>query len=153
MNGLPPLTAEQLRERAEALAQIQHHLVALGEPAWADVLLPWLHNYDGLELYTWPEDDPVFLVLNLLSSYVEQGRRLEPEAFAGDLASLSFCGLAARHEEGGPRWDPLNERFEDWTRGNIVRVWDAAEPGRVRDMVQTRLLLRFCRTRTENYRR
>jgi hypothetical protein len=35
-----------------------------------------------------------------------------------------------------------------WTRGRIVKAWETAEPWPSRDLIQTWLLIRFCRART-----
>ncbi len=124
------------------------HLDALGEPGWFGVILEWLDHYAGLEHYVWPEDDPVVLVLGLLQDYIKLERKLRPDDFARELAALSFVGLAARHVDGGNRWDPLTEKFETWTRGEYVNVWDALESGSIRDMTQTRLVVRFTKAST-----
>jgi hypothetical protein len=148
----PPLAPSptHYKERRAAAEQIAHYLEALHEPSWGPVLRDWLSRYDGLERYLWPEEDPVMEVRNLLERYVKDGRSLEPEQFAKDLAGLPFCLAAARHDEGGPRWSPFQDgQFKAWTRGRMVKVWDAPEPQPTRDMIQAWLLLRFCRTRTQ----
>lgn len=146
---LSNLTPARIQERSEAAEQIAQCLIALREPAWIDVIADWLGRYDGLEGYLWPEDDPLVQVRNLLNRYIETGQPLEPERFAGSLADLRFCYCAARHDEGGARWDPLrDDAFSAWTRGRIVKAWDTAEPWPSRDLLQTWLLIRFCRART-----
>lgn len=148
MIGLPPLKPEDQRERLDALDRIGCHLDALGEPEWHGIIVEWLHQFDGLELYLWPENDPIMQVLGVVQGYVEQERSVSPEDLAHDLAGLAFVGLAARRETGGERWDPLSEKFDTWTQGEIVNVWDALEPGSIRDMTQTRLLVKFTKART-----
>ena len=148
MVGLPPLKPERQRERLAALDRIGCHLDTLGEPAWHGVIVEWLHHFDGLELYVWPENDPIMLVLGVLQNYAEHERTLLPEDFARDLAALSFVGLAARHDDEGSRWDPLTESFDTWTQGKLVNVWEALEPGSLRDMTQTRLQVKFTKAHT-----
>ena len=82
------------------------------------MIADWLGRYDGLEGYLSAEDDPLVQVRNLLNQYVETGQPLEPEQFAGALADLRFCYCAARHDEGGARWDPLRDgAFGVWNAG------------------------------------
>ena len=147
-----PISPEQHHERNAAVTSITRNLAKLHEPLWADILLDWIHRYDGLELYMWPEEDPILVVRDLLQQYVEKELLLEPSQFASDLADLRFCYLAARHDNGegdGLRWDPFQDgSFKVWTRAKMVSVWDATEPWPTRDMIQAWLLLRFSRTRT-----
>jgi hypothetical protein len=145
MTGLPPLPPECQQARCDALASIGRHLASLGEPAWHDVVAEWLRHYDGLEAYLYPEEDPVVLVLAVLQQYSAQGRSLTPEGLARDIAALPFVGLAARRGAHGPRWNPLAEQFRTWTEGDLVDVWEALEPGTIRDMTQTRLLVQFAK--------
>lgn len=148
MVGLPPLTIERQRARRTALDRIGRHLDALGEPSWFGVVADWLGHYAGLELYLWPEDDPVLQVLGVVQRHVEHEQMLHPEEFAGELAELGFVGMAARRDTDGARWDPLTDRFDAWTQGELVSVWETFEPGAVRDMTQTRLVVRFTKAHT-----
>jgi hypothetical protein len=145
MTGLPPLSPECQQARRDALVSIGHQLAALGQPAWHDVVVDWLGHYDGLEVYLYPEEDPVVLVHAVLQQYIAQGRRLTPEGLAHDIAALPFVALAARRLSHGPRWNPLAEQFSSWTEGDLVDVWEALEPGSIRDMTQTRLLVQFAK--------
>jgi hypothetical protein len=148
MVGLPPISAEHQRERLAARDRLGCHLDALGEPGWFGVITEWLDHYAGLEQYVWPENDPIVMVHDVLQDYVSLERALSPDDLARELAALSFVGLAARHVDGGSRWDPLTEKFETWTRGKYVNVWDALESGTIRDMTQTRLVVRFTKAST-----
>ena len=92
MNDLPPpIPPHQQEARTQAVVTIGHFLEGLGEPGWRSVLLCWLGRYDGLEVYLYPEDDPVLTVRDLLARYVEALRPPDPALLAADLAALPFC--------------------------------------------------------------
>ena len=148
----PPIRPEQAEARQEGVTSIGHFLENLGEPAWRGVLLQWLGQYDGLEAYMYPEDDPVLAVRELLGAYVQQGRSLDPEAFSAELADLHFCYYRARRDGDRKKWEPMTESFTSFCQGVVVTVWQGAEPYPSRDLLQSSLLVRFCRAQLESRR-
>ena len=100
----------------------------------------------------YPEDDPVLAVRELLGAYVQQGRSLDPEAFSAELADLHFCYYRARRDGDRKKWEPMTESFTSFCQGVVVTVWQGAEPYPSRDLLQSSLLVRFCRAQLESRR-
>ena len=148
----PPIPPEQQEARLQGVMTISHYLESLGEPGWRGVLLQWLGRYDGIEVYMFPEEDPVLAVQELLGAYVEQGKSLDPEEFAAKLADLHFCRYRARRDSDRKKWEPLAESFAAFCEGVLVTVWQGAEPYPSRDLIQSSLLVRFCRAQLDSRR-
>ena len=148
----PPIPPEQQEARLQGVMTISHYLESLGEPGWRGVLLQWLGRYDGIEVYMFPEEDPVLAVQELLGAYVEQGKSLDPEEFAAELADLHFCHYRARRDSDRKKWEPLAETFAAFCEGVLVTVWQGAEPYPSRDLIQSSLLVRFCRAQLDSRR-
>ena len=146
MTRLPPLSDERVQERQQATMTIALFLDALCEPGWRTVILQWLAQYEGLERYLWPEDDPVVQVQNLLARYAENGHLPEAETLAIQLSELPHCYYKATRI--GVRWDPLNQTFADFSQGENVDVWSWPHPEPTTATVQSWLLLKFCQTHT-----
>ena len=148
----PPISPEQHQARLQGVMTIGHYLESLGEPGWRAVLLQWLGQYDGLEVYMLPEDDPVLAAQELLGAYVQEGRSLDPAEFSADLADLHFCYYRARRDSDRKKWEPLAESFALFCEGVLVTVWQGLEPYPSRDLIQSWLLVRFCRAQLDSRR-
>lgn len=143
MNELPPsIPPDQEAARTQAIVTIGHFLEGLREPGWRSVLLRWLGRYDGLEIYLYPEDDPVLSVRALLARYVEASSTADPARLAADLSALPFCRYRAKR--GNEKWQPLAEPFSSFCRGTTVEVWESERPMPPREVLQDWLLAQFC---------
>lgn len=138
----PPIPPHQADARTRAVITIGHFLEGLGEPGWRSILLRWLGQYDGLEVYLYPEDDPVLAVRDLLAGYVDLLEPLDPARLAADVSALPFCHFRA--QRGGERWEPLVEPFTAFCRGATVEVWESERPHPRREVLQNWLLVQFC---------
>jgi hypothetical protein len=138
----PPIPPHQEDARTQATVTIGHFLEGLGEPGWRSVLLRWLGQYDGLEAYLYPEDDPILTVRDLLARYVESLEPADPVRLAADLSALPFCRFRAKR--GGEKWAPLVETFTAFCRGATVEVWESEHPHPRPEVLQNWLLTQFC---------
>ncbi|WP_041645451.1 hypothetical protein [Aromatoleum aromaticum] len=138
----PPIPPHQEDARTQAVITIGHFLEGLGEPGWRGVVLRWLAQFDGLEAYLYPEDDPVLAVRDLLARYVEILEPVDPARLAADLSALPFCRFRAKR--GGEKWEPLVESFSAFCRGATVEVWESEHPYPRREVLQIGLLTQFC---------
>lgn len=145
----PPISCAQRQARGQGVIAIGDCLQRLGEPGWRGALLHWLGQYEGLETYMDPEEDPVLAVADLLRAYVEEGQRLEPQAFSAELADLHFCYYRARRDRDRKKWEPLVETFAGFSEGLLVTVWQGLAPYPSRDLIQSCLLVRFCRAQLD----
>ena len=126
----PPIPPEQQEARLQGVMTISHYLESLGEPGWRGVLLQWLGRYDGIEVYMFPEEDPVLAVQELLGAYVEQGKSLDPEEFSAELADLHFCHYRARRDSDRKKWEPLADHDHRHQRGHRREHREPPRPGR-----------------------
>ena len=131
---------------------IARYLDALKLNGWCEVLMLWLGQYDGLEQYLEPSDNPPIAVRELLARYVANGQRIFPKTIAADLAALPFLHYRAKLMGGTQTlWDPLETSFIDFAQDEVA-VWRGETPIPDTDVTKATLLSMLMRAQMPELR-
>lgn len=141
MKENPDSSVRHLADETHAVYAIARYLNLLKLHGWCDVLMLWLGQYDGLERYLEPSENPPVAVRELLAGYVASGQQLFPKTIATDLANLPFLHYRARLLTADEKyWDPLEISFIEFVQGGDVAVWRSDDPVAEPDVTKAYLL-------------
>jgi len=112
-----------------AVFAIVRNLSILKLHTWCPVLLLWLAQYEGLEAYLEPDDNPAIAMRDLLAHYIATGEHVFPKKLVTDLSSLAFVRYrAALTNDSRTQWDPRLSSFLEFAQRGDVSVWLSEAP-------------------------